>query len=97
MGKPEAVIENYLKNQVKKAGGLCLKFISPGYSGVPDRIIIIPGGQVVFVEVKSATGKLTELQKAFGRRLEFFKAEYALVNSKESVNEFIDKYFWHLI
>lgn len=94
---PEAKIENYLKEQVKKAGGLCLKFVSPGYSGVPDRIVIIPGGKVVFVEVKSATGKRTALQESFARRLEFFKAEYALVNSKESVNEFIDKYFWHLI
>ena len=94
---PEAKIENYLKTSVKKAGGIAFKFVSPGYSGVTDRLILIPGGKVVFVEVKAKGGKLTALQVSFARMLEFYKAEYAVVNSKESVDLFIQNYFYHLL
>lgn len=48
----EKTIEAYLRKQVKKAGGLALKFVSPGYTGVPDRIILMPGGRVYFAETK---------------------------------------------
>ena len=50
----ERSIEKMLKQRVEDAvpGAKCLKFVSPGYSGVPDRIILIPGGAVVFVELK---------------------------------------------
>lgn len=44
-------------------GGVAYKFVSPGNSGVPDRIILMPGGQVYFVELKREGGQLTSLQK----------------------------------
>ncbi len=93
---PEAKIEAYLKQQVKKAGGIAFKFVSPGYSGVTDRIVLIPGGTVVFVEVKAEKGSLTALQVSFGRLLEYYKAEYAVVKSREDIDRLIEKYFWHL-
>lgn len=96
MKGPEAKIEAYLKDQVKKNGGLALKFVSPGYNGVPDRLVLLPDGAVVFVEVKSATGKLSALQIQFARLLEYYKASYEVIKSKEEVDDFIDKYFWHL-
>lgn len=52
----ETVVEQALTRAVHAAGGLCWKFISPGLAGVPDRLIILPGGHVGFVEVK-APGK----------------------------------------
>lgn len=52
----EKEIERKLKSPIKKLGGLCLKFETPGYTGVPDRIILLPGGIVRFVETK-APGK----------------------------------------
>ena len=52
----EKDIERKLKKRIEAMGGLCLKFESPGYTGVPDRIILLPGGAVVFVETK-APGK----------------------------------------
>ena len=58
----EKDIENYLRTQVKKLGGIAYKFISPGNVGVPDRIIIMPNGKIYFVELKTDKGKLTELQ-----------------------------------
>lgn len=52
----EKDIECYLGKQVKALGGLSLKWLSPGFDGVPDRIILLPGGRVVFAETKD-TGK----------------------------------------
>ena len=48
----ENYYENKLRRRVKSLGAVCLKFVSPGYSGVPDRIILMPGGRVTFVEMK---------------------------------------------
>jgi len=59
----ESTIEARLAREVKKLGGLCYKFTSPGAPGVPDRIIILPGGIVVFVELKTEIGRLAKIQK----------------------------------
>lgn len=48
----EKSVEQYLRQQVKKAGGRALKFVSPGFTGVPDRIILMPGARVYFAETK---------------------------------------------
>ena len=52
----EKEIEKKLTFEVKKRGGLALKFVSPGFDGMPDRIVLIPDGKMAFVEVK-APGK----------------------------------------
>ncbi|EIA5146033.1 VRR-NUC domain-containing protein [Salmonella enterica] len=52
----ENLIEKHLVAEVKKAGGMAYKFISPGHRSVPDRIVLLPGGRIVFVECK-APGK----------------------------------------
>ncbi|MDX7998791.1 VRR-NUC domain-containing protein [Xenorhabdus sp. Reich] len=49
----EDVIEKHLVNEVKKAGGIAYKFVSPGRRSVPDRIVVLPNGRVVFVECKA--------------------------------------------
>lgn len=59
----ESVIEARLVREVKKRGGLCYKFTSPGNPGVPDRIIILPGGRTVYVELKTEIGGLAKIQK----------------------------------
>ena len=52
----EKDIEKKLKRRLNEMGCECLKFVSPGCSGVPDRIVLIPGGTAIFVETK-APGK----------------------------------------
>ena len=52
----EKEIENKLIKPVKQMGGLCLKLVCPGFTGVPDRLILLPGGHILFVETK-APGK----------------------------------------
>lgn len=59
----EKDIEKILVREIKTAGGLAYKFISPGNDGVPDRIVILPDGRVAFVELKTDHGKLTALQQ----------------------------------
>ena len=58
----EKVIEQKLVREVKKAGGLAVKFTSPGLSGMPDRLVILPEGYIAFVEVKAPGLKPRPLQ-----------------------------------
>ncbi len=53
----ESTVENNLVKKVKAAGGIAYKFTSPGRKAVPDRLVLLPGGRVVFVECK-APGEL---------------------------------------
>ena len=70
MTELEKEIEKKLKAAVSAAGGLCLKWVCPGWSGVPDRLVLLPGGRIVFVEVKRPKGgKLSELQKWWAKGL----------------------------
>lgn len=59
----ESAIEARLVREVKKRGGLCYKFTSPGSPGVPDRIVVLPGGITVYVELKTEIGRLANVQK----------------------------------
>lgn len=59
----EKEIERKLKNKVESLGGFCLKWVCPGWSGVPDRIVLLPGARVHFIELKRPKGgKLSALQ-----------------------------------
>lgn len=65
----ERDVEKMLVQGVKKLGGIAYKWVSPGNNGVPDRIVILPGGRVIFVELKTVKGRLSEVQKVQIRRL----------------------------
>lgn len=71
----ENTVEAYLKSRVEAMGGRCLKFVSPGTAGVPDRLILLPNGVVAFVEAKRLGESPRPLQAKFlrdVRRLGFF-------------------------
>lgn len=64
MTQLERDIEKKLKDKVQKLGGHCLKWTCPGWAGVPDRIVLMTGGRVYFVELKRPKGgRLSALQK----------------------------------
>ena len=48
----EKDIERRLRDGVRSMGGMCLKLVCPGFTGVPDRIILLRGGRVAFAELK---------------------------------------------
>ena len=66
----EKTIEAALRDRIKGLGGRAYKFESPGNAGMPDRLICLPGGRVVFAETKSPGKKPTALQRAKHRELE---------------------------
>ena len=86
----EKRIEEYLKKRVKALGGLCLKFVSPGTSGVPDRICVL-AKRVIFVECKRPDGVLSPSQKIVQKRLTDLGAEVFTVYSKGDIDEILPK------
>lgn len=58
----EKVIEHYLVMETEKAGGKAVKFVSPSFAGMPDRLILLPDGKMGFVEVKAPGQKPRPLQ-----------------------------------
>lgn len=60
----EKEIERKLVTEVKRMGGICPKFVSPGFDGMPDRIVLLPNGKLAFVEVKTPGEKPRPLQLA---------------------------------
>jgi len=66
----EKHIEQKLVTEVKKMGGLALKFVSPGFGGVPDRLILLPKGKLAFIELKAPGKTLRPLQDKRKRQLE---------------------------
>lgn len=71
MTQREKDIEQKLRKAVEAAGGKCVKWTCPGWTGVPDRLVLLPGGRIVFVELKRPKGgKLSEMQKWWQRELD---------------------------
>lgn len=87
----ESDIEKYLKQQVTKLNGLCLKWTSPGTRGVPDRIIIMPQGKTYYVEMKQTKGALHPLQIYFHKQMKRLGHEVYVLWSKSEVDEFISE------
>ena len=64
MTELERDIEQKLRRMVERRGGWCLKWVCPGWAGVPDRIILLPRGRVIFAETKRPKGgRLSKLQE----------------------------------
>ena len=86
----ESPVETRLIQEVKKIGGLCKKWVCPGWSGVPDRIILLPQGQVCFVELKATDKKERRLQELRHKQLRDmgFKV-YGTVDSYEKIDQII--------
>lgn len=71
MTQLERDIEKKLRQMVEGHGGKCLKWVCPGWSGVPDRIILLPGAVVIFAETKRPRGgRLEPLQKWWRQQLQ---------------------------
>ena len=66
----EKHIEQKLVRAAKDMGGLALKFISPGFDGMPDRLVLLPEGKTAFVEVKAPGEAMRPLQEKRKRQLE---------------------------
>lgn len=86
----EKMIEARLRDGVKALGGVAYKWVSPGNAGVPDRIVVLPGGIVHFIELKRKGGKPTRMQKAQIARLRALGADCAIVYGLAGVESYLD-------
>lgn len=83
----EVHVEAYLVKRVKEEGGLCLKFLSPSVVGVPDRICILPGGNIFFVELKRPKGgRLSERQKIVISQLRRLRARVYFLSNRHEID-----------
>lgn len=87
----ESEIESRLKLEVEKLGGLALKFVSPGMAGVPDRIVLMPNGKVVFVELKAPGKKMRPLQLKRKKQFEMLGFKVYLIDSMQGIKNFMEE------
>ena len=87
----EKKIEQKLRDEVKRRGGLALKFVSPGFVGVPDRIVLMPDGNVGFVEVKAPGEVPRAIQVSVHKRLRRLGFKVFVLDNIESITRVIDE------
>jgi len=89
MGVRENKVEKYLHKEVEKLGGTTRKWVSPGYDGVPDRLVFFTGLPIFLIEVKTVDGKLSEVQRREHARLKEFGCAVYTVYGSQGVDDFI--------
>lgn len=87
----EKKIEQKLVQAVRRMGGLAPKFVSPGFDGVPDRIVLLPVGKMAFVELKADGKKPRPLQARRKRQLEALGFKVYCVNDVEQIGGVLDE------
>ena len=87
----EKTIESKLVKAVKNMGGLAPKFVSPGFDGVPDRIVLLQYGKIAFVELKTEGKTLRPLQVRRKRQLESLGFSVYCVDGAEQIGGILDE------
>ena len=87
----EKQIENQLVSPVKKIGGIAPKFVSPGFAGMPDRLVLIPDGHIAFVELKAPGKKPRPLQLARHRLLRLLGFRVYVIDRAEQIGGMLDE------
>lgn len=86
----EREIEAALRKAAKKRNGMAFKFVSPGLSGVPDRLVLLPNGKIGFIELKAPGKQMRKLQEKRKRQLEELGFWVFCIDSKEKVEVVLD-------
>lgn len=87
----EKTIENKLTVAVKKAGGISVKFVSPSFDGMPDRLVLLPDGIIAFVELKAPGKRPRPLQDARHRLLRSLGFKVYVIDSIEQIGGLLDE------
>jgi hypothetical protein len=85
----EITVEKPLVIATEKRGGIAYKFVSPGRTSVPDRIVLLPGGRFAFVEVKAPGQKPTAAQLREHKRLRALGYKVFVLDSAEAIPELL--------
>ena len=87
----EKQIENKLATEAKKLGGIAVKFVSPSFDGMPDRLVLIPDGHIAFVELKAPGKKPRPLQLSRHRLLRSLGFRVYIIDSVEQIGGMLDE------
>ena len=87
----EKSVEQKLTKSIKDKGGLALKFVSPNFNGVPDRLVLMPFGKMAFVELKAPKKKMRALQIKRKRQLESLGFSVYCVDDIGMIGDVIDE------
>ena len=87
----EKQIERKLVTAVRQRGGMCPKWVSPGLDGVPDRVILFPGGRMAFAETKAPGKKLRPLQAKRKAQLESLGFRVFVIDGTEQIEGVLDE------
>ena len=87
----EKAIEAKLVQAVKSMGGLAPKFTSPGFDGVPDRLVLLPGGKLAFIELKAPGKALRPLQVRRKSQLESLGFSVYCIDRAEQIGGILDE------
>ncbi|MBF0778732.1 VRR-NUC domain-containing protein [Streptococcus cuniculi] len=87
----ERFVEQKVVSEVKKRGGICPKWVSPSFAGVPDRLVFFPNGKFGLVEVKAPGGKPRLLQVTRHKMFESLGFKVHVLDSVEKIGEVLDE------
>lgn len=87
----EKEVERHLVEAVRRRGGIAPKLVSPGYDGMPDRLVLMDGGRMAFVELKAPGKKPRELQLKRMDELKRLGYLVKVVDSVDKIREVLDE------
>lgn len=92
-GELEASLEAYLRRRVRLSlGGQCIK-LAPTQKGVPDRLVLLPGGRVMFVELKTVTGRLSPMQEHVHQQFAQLGTKVVVLWGRPGIDAWISELF----
>ena len=80
-----------MREKIEQLGGQFMKWVSPGNDGVPDRIAILPGGDVYFIELKTDQGHSARIQEWQQQRLRRLGCNVREVRGMTEARQFIEE------
>lgn len=87
----ESKVEEKLRTEAKRRGGWAVKFTSPGLDGVPDRLVLFPGGRLAFVEVKAPGKEMRPLQERRADQLRALGFQVYCLDCMEKIGGILDE------
>ena len=86
----EKYIEQKLVTTIKNMGGIAPKFVSPGFNGMPDRLVLLPMGRIAFIELKAPGKVMRPLQVRRKRQLEALGFLVYCIDGVEQIDEVLE-------
>lgn len=88
----ESTLEKRLSSEIKKLGGWSLKMLSNHISGLPDRVVLLPGGLIFFAEIKTTKEKPRKIQRVIHAKLRRMGFRVEVIDNSKQITDIIKSY-----